>query len=289
MAEPPSITSQGALLSLAVIPHLYPAFSPDVHDYVVRCIAGDNALSLAFETTPGATLSVSTPAALLSNVDATQSLSITLSEDDPVVVETMGRGAPQQYWVRCLPHDFPTIQFTPHPDAGAPTPGWYLTGNATAATGETGFAMILDSRGTPGGPSAAGRRRATPVDRLPTGTMSFISALGAFRSGTRPPNTSSRSSNRGRHATCRPRTTPSTSTSCRCSRTATSFSSRIRSSRASTSRVSRAMARTRSSPIAPSSRLTRRAMSSGAGARATTSMPSRSPPHPRRAPSTGWT
>lgn len=184
VAEPPSsITSQGALLSLAVSPlDLYPAFSPDVHDYVVRCIAGDNALSLAFETTPGATLSVSTPAALLSNVDATQSLSITLSEDDPVVVETMGRGAPQQYWVRCLPHDFPTIQFTPHPDAGAPTPGWYLTGNATAATGETGFAMILDSRGTPVWYERGGTSGVMNVDRLPDGTMSFISALGAFGS-----------------------------------------------------------------------------------------------------------
>lgn len=176
--EPADSAPPGALLALAVIPlPLSPAFSPYVHDYVVRCAAGDNPLAITLQATAGAKVTVTTPIATRSEVS--QGLSVTLSEDDPLIVRAVAGGTAESYWVRCLPHDFPQITFSPYPEAGAPTPGWYLTGNAIPAEGESGFAMILDGNGTP-----VWYERVTPgvmnVDLLPDGTVSYIAMLGDF-------------------------------------------------------------------------------------------------------------
>jgi len=169
------------LVSLVVSPLvLAPAFSPDVHDYVVRCGAGDNQLSFDLQTPPGGKLSVATPTDTL--FDAPSSMQVTLSEDDPIVFEVSGQGGGSQYWVRCLPHDFPQLSFTPHPENGAPSPGWYLTGNATSHPGESGFAMVLDANGTPVWYQRAGATGVMNVQRLPDGALSFISALGPYGS-----------------------------------------------------------------------------------------------------------
>ena len=181
VAAPASAFTPGALLSLAVTPlALTPAFSPDVHDYVVRCAAGDNELSLALQAAGEAAVSVTTPTATLSVVS--DSVSITLSEDDPLIVGATVRGGTQSYWVRCLPHDFPAITFTSHTELGAATPGWYLTGNATVASGESGFAMILDGHGTPVWYQRVGPNGVMNVNRLPDGTLSYIPTLGAYGS-----------------------------------------------------------------------------------------------------------
>ena len=58
-------------------------------------------------------------------------------------------GVSERYWIRCLPHDFPMLTATPHPEVGTPTPGWYLMGNPFAAPGSASFAMITDANGTP--------------------------------------------------------------------------------------------------------------------------------------------
>jgi len=58
------------------------------------------------------------------------------------------RGQSADYWIRCLPHDFPALNISKHPENGAPTPGWYLTGNLATATAAS-YAMILDTNGTP--------------------------------------------------------------------------------------------------------------------------------------------
>ncbi|MEJ7764844.1 MAG: aryl-sulfate sulfotransferase, partial [Acidimicrobiales bacterium] len=52
------------------------------------------------------------------------------------------------YWIRCLPHDFPEMQFD---RPGSPSPGWYLTGNfGLAKDGSSStYAIILDNQGTP--------------------------------------------------------------------------------------------------------------------------------------------
>jgi hypothetical protein len=169
------------LLSLAVSPlALAPTFSPDVHDYVVRCGAGFNQLSFDLQTPAGSTLTVTTPADSVAG--APSSVQVTLSEDDPVVFEVAGHHAASQYWVRCLPHDFPSLTFTPHPGNGTPTPGWYLTGNTTSQTGESGFAMVLDNNGTPVWYQRGGTTGIMNLQRLPDGTLSYIAAGGPYGS-----------------------------------------------------------------------------------------------------------
>ena len=44
------------------------------------------------------------------------------------VIQAKGaNGVTEEYWLRCLPHDFPLVSASPHPELGTPTPGWYLS------------------------------------------------------------------------------------------------------------------------------------------------------------------
>jgi hypothetical protein len=61
---------------------------------------------------------------------------------------TDAAGAAADYWVRCLPHDFPPITVT-YPRPGGPTPGWYVLGDSVTPRGSASYAMILDFNGTP--------------------------------------------------------------------------------------------------------------------------------------------
>jgi hypothetical protein len=108
------IGDAGSLASLDV-PGMTPAFSPDVHDYVVRCVAGANVFDVTYTDASGA-----------------HSQTVTLVPDEALVVDGD--------WVRCLPPDFPAITTTT--SGAGPTPGWFL---ADAKT----YAMVLDERATP--------------------------------------------------------------------------------------------------------------------------------------------
>jgi hypothetical protein len=104
--------------SIATAPlALVPSFSPDVHDYYVRCAAGENELTVTVSQAGGTTQGT-----------------FELLEDQAVVVDDTD-------WIRCLPHDFPTIGVS-HPSAGGPTPGYYLINTAA-------YAMVLDTNATP--------------------------------------------------------------------------------------------------------------------------------------------
>jgi hypothetical protein len=108
----------GGVTSMVVSPlALVPSFSPDIHDYYVRCAAGDNPIRVSVTAESG-----------------TASNDYDLAVDQALVVGG-------QYWIRCLPPDFPTITTT-LPSSGSPTPGYYLVNS-------TGYAMVLDTRGTP--------------------------------------------------------------------------------------------------------------------------------------------
>jgi hypothetical protein len=134
---------EGAVTSILVSPEaLTPAFSSAIVDYYVRCSSGTNAITLAVGTATGSSTVV-----------------LDVVEDQAVVVEG-------QYWIRCLPHDFPTITVTTHSGAGAPTPGWYLLNSGV-------YAAALDTNGTPvwytrGGTSVI------DVDALTPNTISFM-------------------------------------------------------------------------------------------------------------------
>ncbi len=113
-------TSSGASVQdITVSPLvLTPPFSPSVTDYVVRCASGLNTLGVTVADSSGS-----------------RTTAVQVAPDQAMVVD----GA---YWIRCLPPDFPEISVTTHPDAGAPTPGYYLANNK-------GYGMALDTNGTP--------------------------------------------------------------------------------------------------------------------------------------------
>jgi hypothetical protein len=76
-----------------------------------------------------------------------QTLSVSVTENQAVVAVATRDTAVTEYWVRCLPHDFPALQWTPHAAAGTPAPGYYLLGTAQPTSGC--YAMVLDDDGVP--------------------------------------------------------------------------------------------------------------------------------------------
>jgi hypothetical protein len=101
-------------------------FSPSTNDYAIYCHSGVNLISLKFDdgVTP-------------------KTASVSLGENQAAVVQASNG----QYWIRCLPHDFPVMQFS---GTGSATE-WYLTGLLSAAVNGSSstYAMVLDGNGTP--------------------------------------------------------------------------------------------------------------------------------------------
>lgn len=153
---------------------LQPAFSPDIHDYTVRCAAGVNSLVVTMTASPGATSLLLQPTP--SPNAPTQTLSVDANEGAAVVAAATDGVATVEYWVRCLPHDFPPIVWSPHSDAGAPPPGYTMIGTTLATSGQ-GYAMIVDSNGVPVWfePAPQPGARVIDVDDIVPGTISFLS------------------------------------------------------------------------------------------------------------------
>lgn len=138
----------GLAASISISPlALTPPFSPGIHDYYVRCASGTNTLSVTVSAEAGATVSLTQPVTMAAAASLTTSLP--LAENQAIVVNASNGSDGEEYWVRCLPHDFPTLEMVPHPDAGAPTPGYYLLGDTDSAKGESAYAMVVDGNGVP--------------------------------------------------------------------------------------------------------------------------------------------
>ena len=164
-------------LSISQFP-LGQVFAADAHDYTVACQQGTNSLTIHAVGAPGTTVSIALataapPTSTARVVDAT----FGLHENEALIVRAGVAGAaPDEYWVRCLPHDFPTIQVT---RTDAPTPGWYLTDAAFPVTAgdQSRFLMILDNRSVP----VWYRRVTSPsidLTRMSDGTLAWTKLLG---------------------------------------------------------------------------------------------------------------
>jgi hypothetical protein len=120
-------------------------FSPDVHDYAAYCSAGANAWTVLASGATETSIAVVAPVAVAFDLAGTATL--TVYEHEAVVVRaTAADGTNVDYWVRCLPHDFPKLSMT---TATPPAPGYYVLGNTSVAPGESGYAMVLNQDGTP--------------------------------------------------------------------------------------------------------------------------------------------
>ena len=109
--------------------------------------AGANVITLTLAAASGGSLQVGDQSG------SPVSVPVTVGEGQAAVVKAT---AGADYWIRCLPHDFPTLQVS---KPGNPPDGYYLTGNATGSptTGSGTYAMILDPHGTPGEVEIFGR------------------------------------------------------------------------------------------------------------------------------------
>jgi hypothetical protein len=166
-----SITSSPVKLS--------PVFAETITDYVWRCQSGINQLQLTLTAVSGGTITLdgSTGPTLTVQESLFENQAVIINAPDP----TDPSGPPGQYWIRCLPHDFPQLSAT---KPGTPPPGWYLTGNVNSVAGSGTYAMVLDDNGTP----VWYRRSASPgvfdVTLLADGTIAWASGGGGV--GTDP-------------------------------------------------------------------------------------------------------
>jgi hypothetical protein len=150
----------------------FPEFTPAQHDYLAYCQSTTaNQFSVHVRGMPRTTATVAF-------VGGTQVVDTTLTipANDAIVVRiTPTGGAPEEYWIRCVPPDFPTITTT---GDGTRPPGWYVLGNAfDGPTGE--FAMVLDSAGVPVWyRRVPNGRMALDVEPWSNGTMTWFASTG---------------------------------------------------------------------------------------------------------------
>ena len=156
---------------------LVPAFSPYVHDYYVRCPASQNSLSVSMTPSCGAEGRFSQPEAHKAS-PAKQTISQGVRENQAIVASAQRGPTAVEYWVRCLPPDFPDLQLDSHPEAGAPTPGYYLVGNFESAGAGGGYAMVLNGDGVPVWYYHEGSGGVSDVDQIVDGGISFFPVVG---------------------------------------------------------------------------------------------------------------
>ncbi len=156
---------------------LVPSFSQSIHDYYVRCAAGTNMVTVAMTAAPGSAIGLLQPMATPPSVEQTTTVGVT--EGEAIVAGVTTDGSTDQYWIRCLPADFPLMAIVPHPDAGTPpTPGYYLMGDVVLAPGEGGYAMAVDTNGVPVWyHTTVTGQGAVDVDSLQPGVISFVPNL----------------------------------------------------------------------------------------------------------------
>ncbi len=172
-APEPSLMQELVVAPLA----LTPAFSPSIHDYFVRCAAGPNALTVAMQAASGGTVALLQPTTTAPA--SSQTTDVVVTEDQAIVIGASAGGASTEYWVRCLPHDFPPLEVTPHPAAGTVIPGYYLVGGVFFASNDLGYAMVLDTHGTPIWYGLTGNEGgAKDVDFLEPNTISYVPIAG---------------------------------------------------------------------------------------------------------------
>jgi hypothetical protein len=175
-SDPPYLTALDVSSSDDASPGLtlVPAFSPHVHDYYVRCASGVNALTVSMTASRGASTVMMEPTTAAPSPQ--QTLSVNANENQAIVVAATAGNAAVQYWVRCLPHDFPQMTMKLHEEAGAPPPGYYLLATSQLPPmANWSYAIVMDGNGVPvwyaHGPVGAG---IDDVDALVGGAISYL-------------------------------------------------------------------------------------------------------------------
>ena len=159
LASNKTVNVSGSLTGMTTSPlTLTPDFSQSINDYAVWCQAGSNTITLHFTgVTP-------------------TSATVTVTENQAIVVQATSGTSTTQYWIRCLPHDFPHLAVN---RPGNPPAGWYLTGNVNSpqTAGSSLYAMVLDNHGTPVWYQLA-PKGSINVELLPNNTIAWMALNG---------------------------------------------------------------------------------------------------------------
>jgi Arylsulfotransferase (ASST) len=166
----------GLLDSITTSPlTLTPTFDPTITDYVLRCQTGVNTIQFSLNARAGESISLG------GNQGQTVVVQESLVENQALIVNAVAWRLPPtgfeigawervDYWIRCLPHDFPQLSVS---RPGSPPAGWYLTGNFASAVGSGPYAMVLDNHGTPVWYRRSSGPNAINVTPLPGGTIAW--------------------------------------------------------------------------------------------------------------------
>ena len=164
----------GLARELEVGPYeVFPAFSADQHDYIAYCPSNTaNHMSVHARGMPRTTVAMGGVGGTIL-LDTT----VTIDANDAIVITITptGGGTSEEYWIRCVPPDFPHI--TTSGDGDAP-PGWYiLANNGDANYGQ--FGMIMDSAGVPVWyKRGAANRVPRDLKRLADGSLAWFQTFG---------------------------------------------------------------------------------------------------------------
>ncbi len=123
---------------------LFPTFDPAITDYIAYCTDDDqNDFDITLSGPPGTTVAIVGGPSGRPNMTARRPVG---AGEAIVATYSSPSGANAEYWVRCVPPDFPRVTVT---RSGPTAPGWYLVANAAFARPPGEFAIILDSNGVP--------------------------------------------------------------------------------------------------------------------------------------------
>jgi len=156
-AEPP-VTS----LSVSTAPaEMFPEFSPDVSDYVVRC--ANVPFDVRVEAPDAQPISVG------GNPAQTGRFTVSVWRAEGQRFTIVDQGAARTYSVRCLPGDFPEFTVTRE---GTPQAGHYLIApiQFTAAGFQPTYAVVFDAHGVPVWWS---RQSSIFLQQLPNGNLAW--------------------------------------------------------------------------------------------------------------------
>jgi Arylsulfotransferase (ASST) len=149
-------------VDVATTPELYPAFRPEISDYVVRC--DGTPVQVQVTTSGNGRAAVDGQPAQAGPFTA----SVPLAENQEFSVSTSGGGATGNYHVRCLPAGFPswTAERT-----GETQARWYIV---TPVTAPPAFVIIFDTNGVPVWWFQKDTGRPSDAKLLPNGHLAWV-------------------------------------------------------------------------------------------------------------------
>lgn len=164
--------ADGLMRSLSVGPHeVFPDFRPDVYDYVAYC---PNETGNSFQVSARGMPETRVELVGVGSGAPRLSTTTTRAADQALTFRVIPKTGPaEEYWIRCLPPDFPRVTVS---RPGDPEPGYYLLNNGSATRN---YGIIVDTNGVPVWyRKGLDGREPRGLQRLDDGTLTWFQAAG---------------------------------------------------------------------------------------------------------------